>query len=81
MNKDQLIKEGMEEIRGCQKDYDTQIKHAPMRSSYNKFTGGYTSTKSQLRREKINCIKDICENYSIFGIELLSAKVLQGLEV
>ena len=81
MNKDELIKEGMNEIRECQKDYDSQIKHAPIRGGYNKFTGGFSATKGQLRREKINCIKDICENYSIFGIELLSAKVLLGLEV
>ena len=37
--KEQLIKEGMSEIRTTMKKYNKKIDAAPSRSSYNKFTG------------------------------------------
>ena len=79
-DKDTKVKEGHEEIRMAQKKYNKLIDAAPIRSGYNKFTGGYTTNKQQLRREKINAIKDICEDYSVFGIELLSAQQLAALD-
>ena len=71
------IDDGHIEIRKIQKKYNKRIDSAPTKSSYNKFTGGYTTSKRDLERAKFNAIKAICTDYAVFGIELLSLENLE----
>ena len=65
-------REGMIEIRAIMDTYNKRIDKAPTRSSYNKFTGKYDETKGNLRRAKVDAIKDVVQDYALLGIELLS---------
>ena len=78
--KEQLIKEGMSEIRTTMKKYNKKIDAAPSRSSYNKFTGKYDETKGNLRRAKADAIKDIVQDYALLGVTLLDGTVLDKYE-
>ena len=78
--KEKLINWGMNKILGITIDYDKKIKNAPIKSSYDKFTGGYTTSQRDYRRAKFDAIKDVCQNLAVFGITLLSDENLSKLD-
>ena len=79
INTDKLVEFGHAKILAIQAEHDKLIKNAPVKSSYDKFTGGYTTSKRDYRKAKFDAIKDVCQNLAVFGIVLLSQENLDLL--
>lgn len=78
--KEQLLKEGMDLIKGTMTKYRLMIEHAPSRNAYNKFTGKFDDSKNNVRRAKVDAIKDIVQDFALLGVELLSASDIRALD-
>ena len=76
---DKMVDAGMLKIVSIQSVFDKKIHNAPEKSSYDKWTGGYTTSQRDYRKAKYNAIKDVCENLAVFGITLLSQDNLDKL--
>ena len=74
------IESGLVELRVCQKEYNKKIENAPVKSSKNQLSGGWTTNKYELRMDKMKAMKSIVMDYAIFGIELMSAEALEKLQ-
>ena len=74
------IKEGLVEIRKVQVKFNKRIDTAPVKSGYDKLTGTYRQTQRDYQRAKFNAIKEIVQDYAVFGIQLLSDESLASLK-
>ena len=74
-------KDGLIEIREVQIKYNKKIEQAPVKSGWNSFTNTKTASKRDLERAKFNAVKAIVQDYSIYGISLLSEETLEQITV
>ena len=72
-------KDGLIEIREVQIKYNKKIEQAPVKSGWNSFTNTKTASKRDLERAKFNAVKAIVQDYSIYGISLLSEETLEQM--
>jgi|TARA_R110002020_G_scaffold309371_1_gene525413 hypothetical protein len=79
LDTDKMIEAGMVKIVAIQALFDKKIENAPVKSGYDKWTGGYTTSQRDYRKAKYNAIKDVCENLAVFGVTLLSQDNLDKL--
>ena len=80
LNISKLKAKGIKDILDVQSFFAERIRNAPKKSTYNKFTGGYTQSAYDLRKMKFDAIKDICQDLAVFGIQLLSDESLAEMK-
>ena len=74
------VNEGHKEIRKIQLKFNGLIENAPIKGGYNRHTGTYRQTQRDYQKAKFNAIKEIVQDYAVFGIELLSDAALMKLQ-